>query len=350
MSQSDPEPQRYELRTADNQVLRLTRYVGGNKGPVLVVHGVGVWSGMFALPTVEQNFKQYLVANGYDVWLFDWRGSTQLPLTQFTFDQAAEYDYPPAVALIQRETGADSVQAVVHCAGSSTFFMSLARGLLPTVRSVACSQVALHYEVPTSTEAKAWLRLPDLLAASGRDYMTPNEDPSQPLFQTLFGQMVDTVHHECRSTVCHRITFLYGHLYSHARMNTETHDRLHEQFGKCNILAFRHLAQLALAGTAQRFDHGALENRRRYGTEQPPSYLDPRHLRIPITFVSGANNRTFVPRSTELTHDWLVSKNDPSLYRRHVLPDYGHIDTFMGATANRDAYPLFLEHLERTQP
>ena len=71
-------------------------------------------------------------------------------------------------------------------------------------------------------------------------------------------------------------------------------------------------------------------------------------MRLPITFVSGAQNRTFVPRSTELTYDWLVSKNGASSYRRHVLADYGHIDTFMGANASRDAYPLFLEQLERT--
>lgn len=348
MPEAQPEPQRYEFATADKQVLRLTRYTGGKKGPVLVAHGVGVWSGMFALPTIKQNFVQYLVANGYDVWLLDWRGSTQLPLTQFTFDQAAEHDYPAAVALVQRETRADSVQAVVHCAGATTFFMSLARGLLPAVRSVACSQVALHFEVPAPTEAKARLRLPDLLAASGRDYMTPTDDPASPVFQLLFGHAVDAFHHECRSTICHRITFLYGHLYNHASLNSETHDRLHEQFGKCNILAFRHLAQLALAGSAQRFDYGAIENRRRYGTTQPPSYLDAKHLRIPITFVSGARNRTFVPRSTELTYDWLVGKNGAASYQRHVLPDYGHIDTFMGANASRDAYPLFLEQLERT--
>jgi hypothetical protein len=29
-----------------------------------------------------------------------------------------------------------------------------------------------------------------------------------------------------------------------------------------------------------------------------------------------------------------------------VTPGYGHIDNFMGATANRDCYALFLEQLE----
>jgi hypothetical protein len=59
-------------------------------------------------------------------------------------------------------------------------------------------------------------------------------------------------------------------------------------------------------------------------------------------------NQTYLPRSTELTYDWLRRANDPSLYRRKVLPRYGHIDTFMGRRAHLDTYPEVLEHLERS--
>ena len=62
--------------------------------------------------------------------------------------------------------------------------------------------------------------------------------------------------------------------------------------------------------------------------------------------LTGARNRTFLPKSTELTYQWLVSQNGPELYKRHLIPGYGHIDSFMGAEASRDAYPLFLEQLE----
>jgi len=83
-----------------------------------------------------------------------------------------------------------------------------------------------------------------------------------------------------------------------------------------------------------------------YGSESPPSYLNPQHLRIPITFVSGELNRTYLPTSTEETFNWLKSANDPALYNRHVVPEYGHIDNFMGYRANEDSYPLFLAQLE----
>src|SRR5512140_1039731 len=112
-------PERFELETPDHVQIRLTRLRGGTKGPVLVAHGVGVWSGMFTLETVHENFAQFLVNNGFDVWLLDWRGSIQLPLTQFTLDEVAENDFPAAVDYILDKTKADSLQAVVHCAGSA---------------------------------------------------------------------------------------------------------------------------------------------------------------------------------------------------------------------------------------
>jgi choline dehydrogenase-like flavoprotein len=341
-----PAVENYTATTPDGVELRLARYRGGNKGPVLVAHGAGVWSGMFLLPTVDQPFAHYLVKNGYDAWLLDWRASIQLPLRQFTLDEAAGNDFPTAVRFIRERTRADSVQAVVHCAGASAFFMALAAGLLPDVRCVSCSQIALHYRVPPATEIKCMLNLGDVFHSLGVDYLSATEDPQHPLFQTLFGEMVDLIHHECNSTVCHRITFMYGHLYRHERLNTATHDRLAEQFGKCNMTAFRHLAQIVRRGSAARFDYGADENLRRYGSAEPPSYVRPEHLRIPITLVSGELNQCYLPVSTELTFNWLRSVNEPKLYRRHVVPGYGHIDNFMGANANHDCYPLFLEQLE----
>jgi choline dehydrogenase-like flavoprotein len=340
-------PERFDLTTPDNVQIRLTRFRGGTKGPVLVAHGVGVWSGMFTLDTVRESFAQFMVNNGYDVWLLDWRGSIQLPLTQFTLDEVAENDFPTAIDHILAQTKADSLQAVVHCAGSAAFFMALASGRLANkIRCVSCSQVALHFVVPTATEAKSLLRLPTLLDTLGVRYMTPTEDTEYRVLQEAFGAFADAVHHECTSTICHRLTFLYGHLYEHSTTSPATHDRLAEQYGKCNITAFRHLAQLARDVVSTRYDYGRAENLKRYNSRKPPSYLEPANLRIPITFASGEKNRTFVPRSTELTYDWLVKANGPDLYKRHVIPNYGHIDSFMGYEASRDVYPVFLEQLE----
>jgi pimeloyl-ACP methyl ester carboxylesterase len=343
-----PAPERHELLAPDGALLRLTRYRGGARGPVLLVHGVGVWSGMFQLPTVDEHLVQFLVRHGFDTWLLDWRGSIALPLRQFTLDEAAENDLPAAVRRVREATGAPSVQVVAHCAGAVVLFMALASGLLPDVRAVVCSQVALHHRVPLSTRLKASLDLPALLEARGLEALGPGEDPEHPRFQAALGGLVDAVHHECRSTLCHRLTFLYGRLFLHERLSPATHARLDEQFGPCNLTTFRHLAQLALLGHSARFDFGRAENLRRYGRETPPSYVSAEHLRLPITFLSGARNGTYLPRSAHLTHAWLSEVHGPALYRHVVLEGYGHLDTFMGSTAHRDVYPRLLEGLAPT--
>jgi choline dehydrogenase-like flavoprotein len=259
-----PAVENYTTTTPDGVQLRLAHYRGGDKGPVIVVHGAGVWSGCSccrrSTSTSSIPGEQWLRR-----WLLDWRASIHLPLSQFTLDQAAKNDFPAAIAFIRDHTRADSVQAVVHCAGASAFFMALAARYLPDVRCVSCSQIPLHYAAPPATEIKCMLNLGDVFADLGVDYLSATEDPRHPLFQQMFGAVVDLTDHECNSTICHRITFMFGHLYRHERLNTATHDRLSEQLGACNMTELRHLAQIVKRGTAAKFDYGAAENLRRYG-------------------------------------------------------------------------------------
>ena len=53
-----PQPEIIPFTTPDGVDLLLTHYKGGDKGPVMVVHGVSVWSGMFTVPWVRENFAR----------------------------------------------------------------------------------------------------------------------------------------------------------------------------------------------------------------------------------------------------------------------------------------------------
>jgi pimeloyl-ACP methyl ester carboxylesterase len=336
----------HPVRTGDRVDLLLTRMNGGNKGPVLLVHGAAVRAQMFALPTLRLSFADYLVEHSYDVWMLDWRGSIALPPREYNLDDAAEHDIPAAVAEVLRLTGASDLKAVVHCAGSNAFFMSMAEGRLPQVSSVVASQVAMHLAVPPMSAIKAKLRAADLVGRAGIRYMTPGEESSQWLVQRAMAAL--TVGHlECSSVYCHRLTFIFGHLYKHGQLNQATHDRLPEQFGRCATTALQHLSQMIRAGHAIKFDHGPAGNIRRYGGSRPPSYLDPQHFRVPVTFLSGSDNRTYLPVSTQRTYDWLVQANGGKHYRRHLVDGFGHLDTFMGSRAAERTYPLMLAGLER---
>src|SRR4029077_12403102 len=126
-----PAPEWHPFVTDDGVRLLLTRYRGGKKGPVILVHGLGVSSLIFSTDTIKTNVLEYLVENGYDVWLLDFRASIALPASNFLSDgdQVAKYDYPGAVAKVRAVTGANTVQFVVHCWGATTFFLSMLGGL-----------------------------------------------------------------------------------------------------------------------------------------------------------------------------------------------------------------------------
>ena len=160
----------YKVITEDGVEILLTRYQAGTKGPVILSHGLGVSSKIFSLDTIDTNVLEYLYAEDYDVWLLDYRASIELPASkaQFTGDDIAKYDYPAAVARVLEETGAESVQMVVHCFGSTTFFMSMMAGL-QGVRSAVVSQVATHMKTGVLTRIKSGLYVPSLLEELGAD-------------------------------------------------------------------------------------------------------------------------------------------------------------------------------------
>jgi len=336
-------PQVAFFKTADGAGLRLTRYQGGAKGPVVLSHGLGVSSQIFSIDTIDTNLLEYLFAHGYDVWLLDYRSSIELPAAtlQSSGDDVASQDYPAAVNKVLELTGAKSVQMVVHCWGSTTFFMAMLAGGLKGVRSAVASQIATQIRAPLATHIKTGLHLPSFLKALGIDTLTAYVDNHEGLLAKVYDEALKLypveLKNRCTNATCHRITFMYAPLYEHANLNELTHDALHEMFGVANMKAFIHLARLTNTGHLVDFD----------GNNVYLPHLD--RLAIPICFIHGAQNECFLPESTEITLNDLARANGSKLYTRHVVPGYGHIDGIFGKNAAQDVYPLVLEHLEATQ-
>ncbi|MGH3825913.1 MAG: alpha/beta fold hydrolase [Pseudonocardiaceae bacterium] len=338
-------PELHSFTTADGVTLRLTRYQGGpknnSKGPVILAHGMGVSSRIFAIDTIETNLLEFLYAHGYDVWLFDFRASIELPTSAkpFTADDIARYDYPAALALVRAVTARPSVQMVVHCYGSTTFFMAMLNGL-DGVRSVVSSQVATHIVCPPMTRIKAGLHLPALLDRLGVTALSAYADTNEDWSSRLYDQFLEVVPgdnaYECTSAVCHRISFMYSQLYEHDQLNSLTHDALHEMFGIANVHALEHMALMVRAGALRSAD----------GQDIYLPHLE--RLAVPTAFIHGAENSCFLPESTAKTLELLVQHNGPHLYQRHVIPSYGHIDCIFGEHAATDVYPLILQHLDAT--
>jgi len=335
-------PTVYTFPAKDGVALRLTRYQGGSKGPVILSHGLGVSSLIFSVDTIDTNLLEYLFANGYDVWLLDFRDSIALPASssEWTGDDVANNDYPAAVDFVRQQTGAKDVQMVVHCWGSTTFFMSMLAGL-QGVRSVVASQIATHFVVPTMNKIRTGLHLPEFLDKIGVKSLTAYVDSHADWWNRLYDDSLRVypvpLDNLCNNPVCHRITFMYALLYEHAQLNQSTHENaLHEMFGIANIKSFDQISLMTRKGHIVAAD----------GSEAYLPHLD--RLAVPITFIHGGSNACFLPESTQITYDTLCKANGSSLYSRHVVPNYGHIDCIYGKNAANDIYPLMLDHLEQT--
>src|SRR5262249_10026341 len=156
---------------------RLTRYKGGDKGPVMLAPGFGTSTLAFTIDTVDTNLPEALFAAGYDVWLFDYRASPELAAsrTQFTLDEIAKQDYPAAVAKVRAIAQAPTVQVMAHCVGSMTFLMAMLSGL-QGVRSAVCSALTLYPISPLGNRVRANLDLGKLLTAAHVETLTTDFD------------------------------------------------------------------------------------------------------------------------------------------------------------------------------
>ena len=333
-------PEIYYPMTSDNVQLRLTRFRGGTKGPVLMSPGFGVSTMSFSTDTVDTNLPEYLYAKGYDVWLFDYRASPDLPSasTMFSLDDIAQKDYPVAVAKVLEITGTKSLQVLAHCVGSMTFLMAMMSGLTG-VRSAICSQLGLFPVTSTFNQVKAGLNAPGFLLALGQKTVDTNLPPSD--WRNVLADVVIQMFPPkelCKSSVCHQVRIIYGESYKHDQLNEATHDALYEMFGISNIRTFAHILKA--------IQKGNVVDEKGNDTYMP----NVAKLKIPITFIQGADNELFLPPGTDKTFRYVCEKNGADGYQLVSFANYGHMDCFVGKTAVTDIYPTLAAHLDVGNP
>lgn len=330
-------PEVHFFTTDDGVELRLTRYQGGTKGPVILAPGFGTSIAAFTIDTVATNLPEALFADGYDVWLFDYRASPALPSarTQFSLDDVATRDYPAAVAKVREVTRAADVQVMAHCVGSMTFLMAMMSGL-QGVRSAIASALAFYPVSTMANRIRAGLDLGTAAANAGLETMTTDFD-SQRKLDVFIDNVLRLVpsREQCTSAVCRRILGIYGDVFKHDQLNDDTHRAIHEMFGVANLTTFNHISLMVRKG--QIVD--------RHGDDTYLPHID--RLAIPLTLVTGAENNLFLPEGTARTLQTLAQHNEATLYQRVVFPHYAHMDLYIGRDSARDVFPTIVSELNR---
>lgn len=221
-----------------------------DRGPVLLVHGSGVRANLFCPPSII-TLPAMLSAEGFDVWMLNWRASIDVQPTEYTFDDAAAQDFPTATREILDRTGRSTLKAVVHCQGSHAFMMSMTAGLLPEYTRVVANSTALHPRIRRAAAVK----LPFAMATLGRsvDFFNPQYGLYAPWFwPRLMDWLVRAVHHECRNPVCKHASFVYGvgfpTMWNHENLDEITHDWIKGEFAHVPVSLFRQTRDCLSAG------------------------------------------------------------------------------------------------------
>lgn len=329
-----PEPEIHDLQAEDGTALRLVRYNGGDAGPVIFAHGNGTSNRLALLDTIDTNLAEYLVGRGHDLWLFEWRGSPELAVPSYSLHDAARHDWPAAVAYVTGRTGAAQVDCVVFCAAGITLLIALAAGRLGgRVRSAVLVSASLAFSMPWLARLKAVSRLAETVDTLGwRTYRQDARKPAWPyrLLDAALKLHPVNRHDRCDSPSCQRMVFCYGPAAHHPSLNAATHERLPSLFGAASLRSVRDLAGAVREGWIVPLDDAAVEN-----------------LRLPLTFIHGAENRLVLPASSQRLHDALAARNGSELYEIAVVPDYGHFDSLAGEQSARDVFPIVGGHLDR---
>lgn len=346
----------FDVTTSDDVKIRVARYdSGGGKGAVLLGHGMGVSGEIFTTTAINTNLVEYLFENGYDVWVAELRFSIALMpqenIPQYTIGETA-LDWPSLVAEVRRHTGNAKVRVFGHCFGATALATALVNpATLPKdgeedwragIESVQFSQVAFNPIGSMNNTLRGWMHLPAILETLGIHELDPSSHHNWAERILFRFNAAITAQGKCGSDTCRAITFSYGSLYVHDRLNADLHADLGELFGPAAMSLFRQLVHCSNAKKLLDENDG--------DTYMPnlPAFTA---LGIPVHMFVGEENECWSPEATEASLELLKrlgaenGVND-ALFTREVIADYGHIDCIFGSRAFVDVFPQIVAHFD----
>ncbi|KAI5703394.1 hypothetical protein M8J75_011282 [Diaphorina citri] len=125
----------HKILTEDGYILTVFRIPNPGGYPVLMLHGLTVSSDCWFLRTPKEDLVFLLWKRGYDVWLWNARGSiysrehvnisfSDEKFFDYTFHEMGVYDTPATIDYILNTTGHSSVIALGHSLGSTNVLVA----------------------------------------------------------------------------------------------------------------------------------------------------------------------------------------------------------------------------------
>jgi len=313
---------------------RLKHNGSKQRGPLMLVHGAGVRANIFNPPN-EVNLLDMLAEAGYDVYLENWRASTEFQANKWDLDVVAKNDHPAAIEKVCEVSGSDKCKAIIHCQGSTSFMISAVEGLVPQVTTIVTNAVSLHPVVPSWSRVKLDIILE--MAGLITDYINPRWGDDAPDFRSkLFKALVLSTHFEKDTTVGKFVSFTYGAgfpaLWELENLSNKTKEWIRDEFGPVPIHFFRHIRKGVHNGSLV-----SVDGSKHYADAKPAT--DARFV-----FFAGKLNKCFKSNSQVNSFEYFNNLK-PDYHKLHVFETYSHLDIFLGKNAHKDIFPVMIDEL-----
>ena len=332
-----------EVETHDNYIIRVFRVQNFKtakplgpvppKKTVLLIHGVLDSSDEFVLS--DHSVLKILLSRDYDVWLMNTRGNkyscynTRIPNTSnefwdYSFDEMAEGDFRAVVNRIYDEKK-EKVLVIAHSQGSTQTFAALSTfpelndkvekfmALGPVAFMTGYDANDLYYFGATHN----FLHVLKLMRIRKIMEHKLNNNWMEDIVVRMF---CTTTHFICDyllSKICDK---------DPSKIDTkEMETYLQHNPSRSNVKSLEHFAQLIanFNGALRKFDYGAAENMKRYGSFEPPAY-DLGKIAVKVYLYYGDNDLLMTLKSVDLLTQVLKAS------KRNFYPGWGHLSFFLG--------------------
>ncbi|KAH0457676.1 hypothetical protein IEQ34_012991 [Dendrobium chrysotoxum] len=350
----------HSVTTKDGYILSLQRIPGGrtgdsskgNKGPVLLQHGLFMDGFAWLVNSPSQSLGYILADHGYDVWIANGRGtvyslghtslsSSDSAYWDWSWDELAAYDLPATIDYVYQQAGHQKIHYVGHSQGTLTVLASISeQNLVNRLRSAALlCPIAYLNQIPSLfMHAAARIYLGEQLYWLGVAQLNPTGSVVNTFLKTvclLTGfDCYDLLTIITGKNCCLNSSSVQLFL-DHALQSTSTK----------NIV---HLSQTMRSTALTKYDYDdEAKNMAHYGQKTPPVY---NMSRIPNDFplFMSYGKEDLLADVNDVAHLLeIIDHHNRKDLTVQLLGDYAHLDFIMAENASQLVYQPLMDFFNR---
>lgn len=357
----------YEVKTTDGYILELFRVrnpvtINESWKPVYLQHGLGAAANQWLINGRNQSLGLILADQGYDVWMGNNRGTyhskhetlkdTHREFWEFSFQDFKE-DILSQLNFVKMTTEMRKIHYIGHSQGTTSIIAALSEfeGEHRTELSDLICEIILLAPVVYLKESppaavKCCPCLPKCLFSTLRACGVHNI-PASNLQKCSCRVVLSNCLRTCCPCCLNRLVFK-GTDKTNVKNNYMAAPTFFRFFpAGHSVKSLQHFIQIASQDEStyfKKFNHGADENLKHYGSQTPPEY-DLGLISHPVTIFWGNMDKYTSPKSIELLTNSLTncSRLDVKMYN-----DWGHMGFVFGIEVDKLGYDI-IEILEKAE-